>query len=47
MGQRGYLMESDEESVRLDMKTDVTVVEKQAGSPLPYLSRRPLSAARG
>ena len=28
MGQRGYLMESDEEAVRLDMKTDVAVVEE-------------------
>ena len=30
MNQRGYLMESDEESVRLDLKTDGTLVEKQA-----------------
>ena len=30
MNQRGYLMESDEESVRLDMKTDPVAVEKQA-----------------
>ncbi len=30
MGQRGYLMESEEEAVRLDMKTDGAVVEKQA-----------------
>ncbi len=30
MNQRRYLMESDEESVRLDMKTDPIAVEKQA-----------------
>ena len=30
MSQRRYLMESDEESVRLDMKTDPVAVEKQA-----------------
>ncbi len=30
MNQRNYLMESDEESVRLDMKTDPVAVEKQA-----------------
>ena len=27
---RGYLMEGDQEAVRLDVKTDATVVEKQA-----------------
>jgi ubiquinone/menaquinone biosynthesis C-methylase UbiE len=30
MNLRGYLMESDEESFRLDLKTDGTLVEKQA-----------------
>jgi ubiquinone/menaquinone biosynthesis C-methylase UbiE len=30
MDQREYLMESDEESVRLDLKTDLAVVENQA-----------------
>ena len=30
MNEREYLMESDEESVRLDMKTDPSAVEKQA-----------------
>lgn len=30
MNQRSYLMESDEESVRLDLKTDPEVVKKQA-----------------
>ena len=30
MDLRGYMMESDEESVRLDLKTDGTLVEKQA-----------------
>ena len=30
MRQRGYLMESEDEAVRLDMKTDGAVVEKQA-----------------
>ena len=27
---RGYLMESDEEALRLDIKTDAALVEKQA-----------------
>jgi ubiquinone/menaquinone biosynthesis C-methylase UbiE len=30
MDLRGYLMESDEESLRLDLKTDETLVERQA-----------------
>ncbi len=30
MNHRGYLMESDEETLRLDLKTDAKTVEKQA-----------------
>jgi hypothetical protein len=33
-------MESDEEAVRLDMKTDGAVVEKQAFTSISWLGRR-------